>query len=181
MKEAHVRLKKVNKGAEIYMVKGIPFRAGKWVRVPEVIVADGGETFALVNYLRDLTSDDGSERKLFEVTDLDGARRIEDIEREAAEKVAAAQALQEGQVSQVDRAPMMGTPAPEAKASVKPHVDGEEVLSEEEEEEQREAEELRATAAGKDAVAPENAPVSPRRAARRARQQATSPSDKPSE
>lgn len=100
--DVYVRLRPIKKGPVTYRVHGFPFTVGMWAVISEVIQLEKGKTFRLADYLRKLEHSDG--RPLFDVTDKEGAQKLEQGEIERAERAAAAAKLASVTTSQVSRA-----------------------------------------------------------------------------
>jgi hypothetical protein len=183
MNELFIRLRNFRNGPVTYSVHGIHFNVGVWAKIPEAIKV-GNDTFELAEYLRSLRSDDDTQA-LFEVTDLAGAKGIEAAERARAEREALAARPTPGSLSLVDRAttPAGTVAAPSLEEPLRgrkylnpsqEHVDGEEIISQEEKEAAEAAAAEKAEKETEDTAgdATDATPASSRRAARSARQQA---------
>lgn len=127
-----VRLRMLRRGPVTYSVHGIRFVAGQWAQVPEVIKLDDGKVFPLTQYLTELLHTDGVQ-DLFDVTDKEGAEKIEQREIEKEERARAAAKLSQATNTPVSRAIKLGeamaVDVSETELQPKVRVDGEENVS----------------------------------------------------
>jgi hypothetical protein len=170
MSDFYVRLRTIRRGPVTYSVHGISFVAGQWAVVPEQVKLPSGDVFDLAQYLEGLRHTDGVQ-DLFDVTDQEGANKIEQREIEKEERARAAAKLSLATNTPVSRAIKLGdgmaVPESELLSKAPVRADGEERVS------AGQLEEAQAETEGEEQAGPhssdDGADKSARRSARAAR------------